>query len=257
MIRIFSVTLLSAFFLLAAGYTPPASAISEQEFQAIKKALSKFTRKTDIQKKDIVESPVSGLYQVNLGPRVFYITRDGRYFINGMVLDLKEGRNLTAMAAGSARARVLGALDEKDMIIFSPEKGKVKHTITVFTDVDCFYCQKFHSQIQDYLGLGIRVRYLAWPRSRINSPSYFKSVSVWCAKDRHKALTDAKLKKPVPMKVCKNPVARYMQLGRDMGVNGTPTIVLENGHVVPGYVPASGLIKILEKNKATNKVTAK
>ncbi len=253
MIRILSVKLLSVFFVTAIGYTLPASAIPDQEFQVIKQALIKFTKKTDISRNDIIKSPVPGLYQVNLGPRVFYITKDGRYFFNGAVLDLKQGKNLTAEAAGSVRAKVIGKLDEKDMIIFSPDKSKVKHTITVFTDVECYYCQKFHSQIQDYLNLGIRVRYLPWPRSRINSPSYFKSVSVWCAKDRHKALTDAKKKKPVPMKLCKNPVARSMQLGRDMGVNGTPTIVFENGHVVPGYVPANGLIKILEKNKVTAK----
>ena len=36
-----------------------------------------------------------------------------------------------------------------------------------------------------------------------------------------------------------NPVAEHFQLGRDMGINGTPAIVYETGEIQPGYLPAA------------------
>lgn len=129
------------------------------------------------------------------------------------------------------------------MIIF-PAKN-AKHTITIFTDIDCGYCRKLHSEVSRYTDAGITVRYLFFPRSGPNTESYFKAVSVWCADDRNQALTDAKLNNKVINKTCENPIDKHMQLAQAFGVNGTPAIIADDGTMVPGFVPAKELVKHL------------
>jgi thiol:disulfide interchange protein DsbC len=129
-------------------------------------------------------------------------------------------------------------------VIFAPDKPK--HTVTVFTDIDCGYCRKLHREIDGYLKAGIRVRYLFFPRAGLGSESFNEAVSVWCAADRQQAMTDAKAGKPIEAKTCENPVIDHMQLGESLQISGTPAIVLESGDLVPGYVPAERLAAMLQ-----------
>ena len=94
---------------------------------------------------------------------------------------------------------------------------------------------------------GITVRYMAYPRSGVNTPSYFKAVSAWCADDPAKAMDDAMAGKALPKKDCKNPVSMHMQQAQFFGVNGTPNLILDNGDMIPGYVPAKELIQLLNR----------
>ena len=131
------------------------------------------------------------------------------------------------------------------MLIFGPKDPK--YTVTVFTDVDCGYCRKLHSQIADYNRLGVRVRYLLYPRTGPNTSSWTKAEQVWCSSDRNDALTRAKLGQELPAKPCSNnPVARSYALGQDFALDGTPAIVLTNGAMLPGYVPPDVLLKQLK-----------
>jgi thiol:disulfide interchange protein DsbC len=173
------------------------------------------------------------------------MSTNGQYVITGDMIDLKNSVNLSQAVRDEARMASIENLGEKNMIVFAPEK--VKHTVTVFTDIDCGYCRKLHSEISKYNALGIKVRYLAYPRAGIGSPSYKKAVAVWCSADKKKALTEAKQGKDIKSKDCDNPVAREYQLGQALGVNGTPAIVLENGQIYPGYAPADRLIKVLDQ----------
>jgi len=204
------------------------------------------------------ETPVPGVYEVLLGSELVYVSADGRYMMQGRLIDLETRQNLTESSPRLAEARKreakdrIAALDkvgEDKMVIFAPEK--YDHTITVFTDVDCGYCRKLHQEIQGYEDEGIRVRYLFYPRAGAGSPSYKKAVSVWCSDDRQAALTEAKKGKPIPEKQCDNPVLEHMKLGERFGVQGTPAIVLDNGEMVPGYVPPKRLAVLL-KTGATN-----
>ena len=195
----------------------------------------------------IKKTPIRGLYEVTVPPRVFYISADGRYVLAGDLIDLQKGVNLTEQQRDKARVASIENVGEVNMVVFAPEK--VKHTITVFTDIDCGYCRKLHNEMASYNKLGIKVRYLAYPRAGVGSESYKKAVSVWCADDKRQAMTDAKNGKDVPEKNCENPVASQMALGRNLGVNGTPAIVLANGQLYPGYAPADRLIKVLEQVK--------
>jgi thiol:disulfide interchange protein DsbC len=130
------------------------------------------------------------------------------------------------------------------MLKFKP-KGETRAVVSVFTDVDCGYCRKLHLEMADMNALGIEVRYLAFPRAGVGSPTYDKIVSAWCADDRNQALTDLKLGKDIPNRACPNPVAKQYELGHDIGVTGTPAIVLEDGRLLPGYMPAAELAGLL------------
>ncbi len=185
------------------------------------------------------------IYEVTLGAQVLYLSADGRYLIQGDLFDLQNRKNLTETKREAGRAKVVAGVDEKSMIVFGPKKAK--HTITVFTDIDCGYCRKLHQEIKEINDLDIRVRYMFFPRSGENTPSYFKAVSVWCAKDRHAAMTKAKAGENVENASCDNPVKAHMAAADQVGVRGTPTIVLPNGKVLPGYVPAAKLKEYLDQ----------
>lgn len=195
---------------------------------------------------NITPSSIPGLYQVTAGPQVLYISRDAKLLFYGDIVDRTTGKNLTTPVRDKARLSIVDNIDEASMIIFTPKK-ETKHTITVFTDIDCGYCKKLHSEINTYTDLGIKVRYLAYPRAGINSPSYVKAVNVWCAKDRNKAITVAKQNQSVTSEKCDDPVKSHMLLGEKLGVNGTPNLILDDGRMVPGYVPAAKLLELLNK----------
>jgi thiol:disulfide interchange protein DsbC len=192
----------------------------------------------------IDETPVKGLYEVTMGAQVVYVSGDGNYMLQGRLIDLVNREDLTEPRRAAARKQAVDKMGEDQMVIFAPDK--FDHTVTVFTDIDCGYCRKLHREIADYGAQGIRVRYIFYPRAGIGSDSYKKAVSVWCSNDRQQALTDAKAGKELERKSCRNPVKEHMELGNLIGVTGTPTILLENGELISGYVPAKRLADILE-----------
>lgn len=193
----------------------------------------------------IVPSPVAGLYEIAYGPRLFYVSADGRHLISGDMFDLQKQTNLTEEWRGKARRTALDAATPS-MIVY-PARGKARHTLTVFTDIDCTYCRKMHSGMKEMNDLGITVRYLAFPRAGIPSPSYDKVASVWCAADRNKAMDQAKNEDKVSKNICAdNPVAKHLALGQSLGVSATPTLVLEDGTVIPGYLPPQRLLQELD-----------
>jgi len=198
----------------------------------------------------IAESVVPGLYEVTFGPQVVYVSKDGRYLIQGAIMELDSQRNLTAERRSQLLLTALRDLGEDNMVLF-PAKDQ-KHVITVFTDIDCGYCRKLHAEVPELNRRGITVRYLFFPRSGPDTPSYYKARSVWCAKDRRAALTAAKQGRDPEPAQCDNPIDRHMRLVQELGLRGTPAIVLENGQIIPGYVPAARLEQMLEQTAAAS-----
>ncbi len=192
---------------------------------------------------NIDKTPVKGLFAVVVGADVVYVSGDGRYMIQGRLVDLASRADLTEPRRVVARKQAMEKIGEDRMVIFAP--AEYDHTITVFTDIDCGYCRKLHREIADYGAAGIRVRYLFFPRAGVDSDSFRKSVAVWCADDRRRAMTDAKAGKRLKTKSCKNPVKDHLELGEMLGVSGTPAILLESGDMLPGYVPAKRLAAML------------
>lgn len=192
----------------------------------------------------ILPTPVPGLFEVTYGPQLFYISEDGRYLIQGHLIDIVARDDLTEARQSQLHKAAIDKLGDENMVVFAA--AKPKHTITVFTDIDCGYCRKLHSEIKQTNDLGITVRYLFFPRSGVNTESYYKAETVWCSEDRKQALTDAKSGKTMPRKTCDNPIDEHMQLVQAFGLQGTPAIVLEDGRVIPGYVPAKQLEAMLD-----------
>lgn len=192
---------------------------------------------------DLRPSPIAGLYEFVQGADVSYLTADGKYFLDGNVYDMATRENLTEDMRTRARAALINAVPESQMVIFSPKNPQ--YTITVFTDVDCQYCRKLHSEMAEINRLGVRVRYVFYPRTGPNTDSWRKAEAVWCSADRNEALTLAKAGRPVDTsKTCgATPVAREYELGQSIGVRGTPAIVTENGSYINGYMPPHDLLE--------------
>jgi thiol:disulfide interchange protein DsbC len=189
---------------------------------------------------EVSASPVKGLYEVDLGSQTAYATADGKYLFTGDLVDIANRVNITESKRGKKILAAVDKMGEKNMIVMGPDKPK--RTMTVFTDVDCPYCAKLHQEVPELTKAGVRVRYLLYPRAGVGSDTYKRSVAVWCAADRVKAVGIAKSGGQIDMKTCDNPVAANFELGQSVGITGTPTIVLDNGQVLPGYMPASRLL---------------
>jgi len=192
----------------------------------------------------VSESPIDGIWQVQINSDIIYVSGDGKYLIQGQIMDIDSRTNITDQAKSIIRKNLLAGLDPAEQITFAPEN--IKYDVLVFTDLDCGYCRKLHSQIDEYNDEGIAIHYLAFPRAGIGSPSYDKFVSVWCADDQKTTLTLAKEgTDPEPL-TCPNPVAAQYELGREIGVTGTPALVASDGTLIPGYMPPKQLRQRLE-----------
>jgi thiol:disulfide interchange protein DsbC len=200
-------------------------------------------RLSEISITELKPSPIPGLYEMVFGSRIAYVSADGQYMLMGELIDLEGRRNLTAMRRGSLVLKSIDALGEANMIVFGP--AKPKRTLTVFTDVDCPYCARLHKEVPKLNQAGVKVRYLLYPRAGKGSETYNRSVAVWCAKDRAQAIAVAKSGGKLEMKTCTNPVDEHVRLGHEVGVEGTPTIVMDDGRVLPGYAPAADLLAAL------------
>jgi len=223
--------------------THPAQANATAAPPAVIAAVRKLAPHANIQAVD--KTPVPGIYQVIAGGQAVYVSADGRYMFNGDAFDLEKQTALSDERMDQLRRDALADIPADHMIRFAP--AHPKYTVTVFTDVDCPYCRMFHSHIADYNKAGIAVDYLFWPRTGLDTPSYYKAISVWCASDRKRAFTAAKAGvDPKPAR-CDNPVKHDFELGLDLGVDGTPTIVAANGAVLNGYATPAQLLRWLSE----------
>ena len=197
----------------------------------------------------ISETPIQGLLQVQINSDIVYVTTNGQYLLQGQIMDIDTRANLTDQAKSGIRLALLTDLKQDEQIIFSPEQPK--YDLLVFTDIDCGYCRKLHNQMAGYNEQGIAIHYMAFPRAGIGSDSYDKFVSVWCSDDKKEALTLAKNgTDPVP-KTCQNPVADQYELGREVGVTGTPAMLTSDGTLMPGYMPPAKLREWLDSLETT------
>jgi thiol:disulfide interchange protein DsbC len=199
---------------------------------------------------DVAASPIPGLYEVTMGGLIAYVSADGKYLVSGNVYDLDSQVNLTATRRNAARAKALAAISESNMIVFGPPSAKM--TVTVFTDIDCGFCRKFHSQIAEINKAGVRVRYLFFPRTGPDTESWVKAEQVWCATDRRDALSRAKRGEAVKAKSCGDAAIKTQyELGSDLGVEGTPAIFTQNGDYIGGYLSPAELVQAIQESAKT------
>ena len=200
-----------------------------------------------IKVQDISFSDERNLYVINVGDiQPIYMLPDGEHVLLGDIFNISDGEAQSTT--------------EKDKDIFRKNKlitsnletidflaKKEKYSLTVFTDVDCGFCRKFHNEIDQYNNLGISIKYLAFPRAGIDSESYTKMVSAWCSDQADLSITLLKDNKSIPSNSCENSVAEQFELGRTLGITGTPALITQSGKLLPGYVPAQELLMLLQK----------
>lgn len=231
--------LITSCALLLAVFSISNYAADESKIAKLKAQLLELTPAAATAK--ISESPIDNVYQVEMEGQLVFVIADGTHLLIGDMLNTKTKENLGERFKQQKMLKVLENASTDQMIVFGPKDAK-KH-ITVFTDIDCGYCRKLHNEVPELTEAGIQVRYLAYPRAGVGSNSFKKYVSVWCADDQQQALTDAKAGKSVPSKECDNPIEETFALGNQVGVRGTPTVIMSTGKVMPGYAPAKTLIQ--------------
>ncbi len=215
----------------------------------------------------VEESPIKGLYEVYTGGRVFYASPDGKYFMQGDMIDttaadpmnasetrkaLDKNRAVIDAQIMAVNGPLMKQIDLKDSITFKA-KGEQKAELYVFTDTDCGYCRKMHQEIGQINAQGITVHYLPWPRSGKQGPTYDTMKAVWCATDKQKALTTAKNGGTVKPASCNDPVDKYVDLGHALSVSGTPAVFTSEGKQIGGYIEASQLPGLLFPAAASGK----
>ncbi len=247
--------ILTAILGLGLAFSAGVFAADDNAAEAVK---DKIAKALGIDRSQIRPAPVSGWYEVQHGHDFAYVSTDGKYLMQGELVDIDTGERLTEERRRADRLAALKDLGAENMIEFAPTPPiAVKYTVTVFTDLDCPYCRKLHSQIAQYNAKGIAVRYVFFPRHGIGSPTYYQAISVWCASNRQDALTRAKLGENTPSRKCENPVDKEFNLAMELGISGTPGIILPDGTLYPGgYAPPDVLLEVLAKNDAANKAAA-
>jgi len=230
-----SIAITAGFLVLAA---PAFAATQDEQLEAVRAKVSdKFQL---INPENVHRSPIDGWYTIQKGSVVVYISGDGRYLLQGDMIDLETDVNLTEIIRNDMRRELVANVDDDHVIKFTPED--VTHSVTVFTDVDCSYCRRLHSQIDGYLAHGIEVRYMLYPRNGPASKAWGISEDIYCSSDRNEALTAAKLDRSFQTVACDTSVIQdTYALGKDIGFSGTPAIILEDGTLIGGYLPPDAL----------------
>jgi thiol:disulfide interchange protein DsbC len=234
---------------VTAGDTPaPATTVTPTVRDAITAAVTQMAPKAQLQ--TIAPMPIAGLYQAVVDGQVLYLTADGRYVIQGDAYDIKTRTPLNNLTLDRLRREAIAKLQPRQMVRYAP--AHPKYTVTVFTDVDCPYCRAFHANMAAINQLGIAVDYLFWPRTGLGTPSAQKAVDVWCAGDRKAAMTRAFEGQTPQDASCASPVKHDFNLGVSLGVNGTPTIIADNGVVLGGYVTPLELLRRVRQVESTS-----
>lgn len=196
---------------------------------------------------DIGETPLPNIYRVELNTgEMLYSDASGDYLFAGDMYKTSAA-GLLNLSAGTRAVRTqekIAAIPEEEMIIFTPEQ-ETRATITVFTDVDCTYCRALHGDMEELLARGVQVRYMAYPRGGEQAESYNKMISVWCSDDRKKSMSQAKNGQNLPERDCETPVLKHHALGNQLGITGTPALVMPDGRLIPGYMDVDRLTATL------------
>jgi thiol:disulfide interchange protein DsbC len=243
--------LIVGLFALLCGFSSTSFALSADVEKTLKE---KFSKLPGLEISQVKTTPINGLVEVITSQGLFYASEDGKYLIQGTLFSLADNIvNLTEKSLTAVRLEGIKTL-EKNMIVY-PAKNE-QHVITVFTDISCGYCRKLHSQINEYNEKGITVRYLAYPRSGINDAlgqptKVFRDMrSIWCSENPKAMLDKAFNGESLPYRVCDTPIEAEYNFGRQIGVSGTPAIVVENGIMIPGYRGPDDMLKVLKSIKS-------
>ena len=222
------------------------SSLFSQDLILLKEKINKILPE-GVNVREITYSQERDIFIVDIGDiQPIYVLPNTEYIILGDIFSLKGDKpeSETEKDKGKLRLKILADLNQESFIKFKSNNEKT--VLTVFTDVECTYCRKFHSEIDEYLANGVSINYLAFPRTGTDSSSYEKMVAAWCSNEKKESITNLKNDIDIEMNSCENPVENHFEIGRRIGVTGTPAIITQTGLLLPGYIPANELIGIIE-----------
>jgi len=229
------------------------AAVADEAEQAVRDAVKKVLPNAKINA--IAPSELAGFYQIVADGQVLYFSNDGKYLIHGSVFDIALHQDLGEKTLAGLRKTTMAKIPLDKQIVFAPKNPK--YQVTVFTDVDCPYCREFHKQIAEYNNRGIAVNYVLFPLA-MHKGADKKAEAVWCSTDRNTAYTDAMSGKDPGSKTCTNPVAELTEIGKSMGVDGTPAVFTADGDHLGGYISPEQLVQRLDQiAQRSRAVTAK
>ena len=232
------------FFAAAMVAAAPLAHADDAQLEQVRQKVGEMFDMIDPE--DVGPSPIDGWYTIHKGSIVAYISADGRYLLQGDLVDLDLQENLSENVRNESRRELMADVSDEQAIVFSPEE--VKYSVAIFTDIDCTYCRRLHAQMDQYLANGIEVRYLMYPRNGPASRAWTAAEEVWCASDRQDALTKAKMDQEFPTNECDaSMVQNHYVMGRDAGLSGTPAIVLDDGTLIAGYLAPDQLLAMLQQ----------
>jgi thiol:disulfide interchange protein DsbC len=241
----FTAALLLGCAALAGAADVPATA--DPELEQMRDRLA--TRLPEVHREDVQRSAAAGLFEVHSGNSFGYVTADGRVLISGDMASLDTGERLTDARRNEQRLRIVQAL-QPDAIVFAPTAPT--QWITVFTDVDCQYCRLLHREVPALNKLGIGIRYVFFSKYGSPSQAFDRARVVWCQNDKQMALNVGLLTGVVPSRkaTCKDPVQTQYQAAVDLGIHGTPALVLPDGSEFYGYAKAETIAEEIRTRAA-------
>ncbi|WP_018138024.1 MULTISPECIES: DsbC family protein [unclassified Thioalkalivibrio] len=221
--------------VLLAAFTTTAAATD-----AIEERMAEVIPNAEID--SIQETGMDGIYEVRYGTEIFYVSGDGKYLLQGNLIDLDTRDNLTQGSLRGVRADMFAEIDDSELVVYSPN-GDTRGVLNVFTDPNCPYCREIHQDIPQYLEAGIKVRYLMFPVLGQNSPEIMDRI--WCADDREDAMDRAKAGDTLDDidGSCGTPQDAHMALGQQLNLRGTPALITEDGQQMSGYQEPEAVIE--------------
>lgn len=192
-------------------------------------------------------TPLDGVWQIKLGSRYAYILGNGRYLLAGDLFDLPNNTNLTQQQRQQDTLDLLAGFPVKDMVVY-PAKDTEKAVISVLTDTSCPYCRKLHEDVPQLQEAGVSVRYIPFPRGGTDSEGFHQLSTIWCAENPQQlmdtAMQSGAIKGTTDCAAAQAVPAGY-QLGQQLKLKGTPTIIMPNGNIIAGYHPVAQLLQQL------------
>ncbi len=251
------IAVLSVCTVLSGVFSVSAAEVSSKVTEPLvnKNITALFEQKTRLKVISIHASGIDGLSEVVTDGGLFYVSNDAKHFISGKMFRNEATRIVDVSEERLGQMRLAGIAKFNDNMIEYTAKDE-KYVVTIFTDITCGYCRKLHSKMSEYNDLGITVRYLAFPRSGVYAQNGeltqgFQDLrSIWCNENPAEALTKGKNGALVAKRICDAPIEEQLNFGRQIGVSGTPAIVLETGQLIPGFQEPEALLRTLVQSQS-------
>ncbi len=178
-----------------------------------------------------------------------YIDFSKHYLVSGNIVRLNDKANLTRQRSVMMNRVDVSKIPLQDALLLG--KSSAKNKVIVFTDPECPFCRKLHEELKEVVRRDPEIAFLIklYPL-KIHPNAYAISKSIVCSASIE-YLEMSFAGKPVPSATCDTPVVdQTLAIASDLGVRSTPTLILPDGLVVPGFKDADALLSLIGKNIA-------